>query len=138
MRNVTISTDTFAAIWSKRQPGEDSEDAILQRILGVTLSPGSETSAIGSQSGNGGGVVDSRNGVSFPEGFRIFRHYKGREFEAEARHGSWVRLDNGSRYPTLNQLNASIAAGAENVWNGNWKFRDDSGHILSIGALRKH
>lgn len=80
---------------------------------------------------------DLRNGVHFPEGFKIFRNYKGREYVAEARSGAWVRLDNRTSYPTLNQLNASIAAGAENVWNGNWKFRGDQGKAVSIGQLRR-
>lgn len=38
--------------------------------------------------------------------------------------------------PTLNQLNSSIAAGAENVWNGNWEYRAPDGTLHSIGELR--
>ncbi len=135
MRQINVSTDTFAGIWAARQPGEDSEDAILSRILGLERRP--DLLSVPTQPIDYGGVTDTRNNVSFPEGFRIFRHYKGREYQAEARQGSWVRLDNGQRFPTLNQLNASIAAGAENVWNGNWKFRDEGGRIRSIGTLRK-
>lgn len=37
MRRVEISTDVYAKIWSHRQPGEESEDQILARILGVRL-----------------------------------------------------------------------------------------------------
>ena len=33
MRDIRISTDTFAAIWSLRAPGENDEEAILSRIL---------------------------------------------------------------------------------------------------------
>jgi hypothetical protein len=135
VRQINVSTDTFAGIWAARSPGEESEDAILRRILGLKGSTGTEPLAPTPISF--GGVIDSRNGVSFEEGFRIFRHYKGREYEAEARQGVWVRLDDGQRFPTLNQLNASIAAGAENVWNGNWKFRDPEGRIKSIAVLRK-
>lgn len=135
MRQINISTDTFAGIWAARRPGEESEDAILRRILGVKAGRQSEPAL--PTSDRIGGVVDARNGVSFPEGFKIFRHYKGREYEAEARQGAWVRLDDDRRFPTLNQLNASIAAGAENVWNGNWKFRDQDGRIKSIATLRK-
>ena len=40
-------------------------------------------------------------------------------------------------YPTLNQLNASIATGAENIWNGNWKYRTEDGSIRSINDLRR-
>lgn len=136
MRSIHVSTDVFAAIWARRQSGEDSEDAILKREFGC-LSATNSNASVPDAAAQLGGVRDTRNGVRFPEGFRIFRNYKGREFIAEAKAGSWVRLDDGSSYPTLNQLNSSIAAGAENVWNGNWKFRDDTGKALSIGQLRR-
>jgi len=135
MRQITVSTDTFAGIWAARLAGEESEDAILRRLLRLKGAPSQGVPPPAPASV--GGVFDTRNGVSFAEGFKIFRLYKGQEYEAEARQGSWVRLDDGQRFPTLNQLNASIAAGAENVWNGNWKFRDQNGQIKSIAALRK-
>jgi hypothetical protein len=75
--------------------------------------------------------------VHFAEGFEIFRSYKRREFSARAQGGVWFRSDNNQTYPTLNQLNASIAAGAENVWNGNWKYRASDGSVRSIGDLRR-
>ena len=34
MKTISISTDTFAAIWAARKDGEDTEDAILSRLLG--------------------------------------------------------------------------------------------------------
>lgn len=45
--------------------------------------------------------------------------------------------DTGDHYPTLNQLNASIAAGAENIWNSTWKYRAEDGKICSINDLRR-
>lgn len=33
MRTIEISTDVFSLIWAARQPGEESEDQILLRIL---------------------------------------------------------------------------------------------------------
>lgn len=33
MRNIEISTHVFALIWSHRRPGEETEDAILERVL---------------------------------------------------------------------------------------------------------
>ena len=56
---------------------------------------------------------------------------------ARAADGTWLRPDVGKRYPTLNQLNESIAAGNENIWNGNWKYRADDGAIRSINELRR-
>ena len=135
MRPLNVSTVVFAAIWAKREAGEESEDAILRRLLGCPnegcAPQGDERVALGS------GVRDARNGVDFPEGFQIMRRYKGREFSAEARGGFWVRKDNGQQFPTINQLNASIAQGAENVWNGNWKYRASDGALRSIGTLRR-
>lgn len=35
MRTIDISTDVFSAIWKNRLAGEESEDAILRRLLQV-------------------------------------------------------------------------------------------------------
>ena len=131
-RTITISTDVFAALWAQRQNGEESEDAILRRILGCAKGSSGEP-----KEPNGGGVHDTRNDVYFPRGFSALRTYKRRQYEAIAQDGAWLRKDNGKRYPTLNQLNASIAAGAENIWNGNWKYRADDGSLRSINDLRR-
>ncbi|USA40049.1 hypothetical protein NCF86_02500 [Pelagerythrobacter marinus] len=34
MRTIEISTDVFSLIWAARQPGEETEDQILKRMLG--------------------------------------------------------------------------------------------------------
>lgn len=135
-RVITISTEVFAAIWAARKPGEESEEDVLRRVL--ELQPSGQAVATSTSSADApSGVHDARNGVHFPEGFEIFRTYKRREHSAHARSGAWVRSDNGERYVTLNQLNASIAAGNENVWNGNWKFRGPDGRAHSIAELRR-
>lgn len=134
-RSITVSTDVFAAIWAKRQEGEESEDAILRGVLGC---PKAEDDPVTTSSviNGSGGVYDTRNNVRFPRGFEIFRTYKRREYKAVAQDGAWLRKDTGNLYPTLNQLNDSIAAGPENVWNGNWKYRAEGGSIRSINDLR--
>lgn len=132
-RTISVSTDVFAAIWANRHYGEETEDAILRRVLGCTTVSDEAQPPLPQDPG---GVVDSRNGVTFPRGFEIFRIYKNREFKAVAEGGAWVRTDTGERFPTLNQLNHSIAAGNENVWNGNWKYRTEGGAIRSIDLLR--
>ena len=126
-----MSTSVYALIWANREKGEETEDAILGRLLGARPEPAASAAPVA-----GGGVIDGRSGVHFPEGFRIFRRYKGGDFAAVATAGQWRREDTGKLYPTLNQLNGSIAAGAENVWNGNWKFQDTDSLIKPIGALR--
>jgi hypothetical protein len=35
MRTIRVSTEVFATIWKARLPGENSEGAILARLLGV-------------------------------------------------------------------------------------------------------
>lgn len=38
MRMIEVGTDVFAKIWSHRLPGEETEDAILRRLLGTANS----------------------------------------------------------------------------------------------------
>jgi hypothetical protein len=132
-RTISISTEVFAAIWARRQPGQETEDAILRGVFGCDEAEAPLAVAVPAT----GGVHDMRNDVRFSEGFEILRTYKRREYSAKATAGVWVRSDNGKSYATLNQLNASIAAGAENVWNGNWKYRGPNGELRSIGELRR-
>ncbi|MHA6345372.1 hypothetical protein [Roseivivax sp. CAU 1761] len=135
-RTIPVSTDVFAAIWSHRQEGEETEDAILRRILECQPAPDTGTQAHTQTNDISEGFIDRRNNVTFPPGFTIFRTYKRKQFSAVAENGLWRRTDTGQTYDTLNRLNASIAAGNENVWNGNWKFQDSDGTIKSIAALR--
>ena len=134
-RSITVSTEVFAAIWGERQEGEETEDAILSRLLGCKMG-GNDPGGTADPSSSGG-VFDTRNNVRFPEGFEVFRTYKRREYRAEAQNGVWVRKDTGGQFPTLNQLNDSITAGPENVWNGNWKYRSEDGSMRSINNLRR-
>ncbi len=133
-RTIAISTDVFAAIWAQRQEGEETENTILRRVLGCNTT---EKHSAAELAAANGGVHDTRNGVHFPEGFRAVRIYKRKEYTAVATSGVWMREDTGARYPTLNQLNDTIAAGPENIWNGNWKYRDTDGSLRSINDLRR-
>jgi hypothetical protein len=135
-RNIIVSTPVFAAIWRQRQDGEETEDAILARLLKVS-NLDQDSQEIERPGAVNGGVYDSRNGVHFPRGFRAFRRYKRRDYEAIAGDGVWIRQDTGQTYATLNQLNDSIAAGPENVWNGNWKFHAADGTVQPLDALRR-
>lgn len=135
-RTISISTPVFAAIWAQRKDGEDSEDSVLARLLGVEQDRDASVNCASSAEG-GVGVYDNRNNVFFPQGFKAFRRYKRHDYEAVAGAGVWLRADTGETYPTLNQLNKSIAAGPENVWNGNWKFRAEDGALQPLDALRR-
>ena len=131
-RTITVSTGVFAAIWAQRQAGEDTEDAILSRILGC----GEGDAVTPEPAAKGEGLTDTRNGVHFPEGFEVFRTYKRRQYKAIVQGGLWVRPDTGGRFPNLNQLNQSIADGNENVWNGTWKYLGSDGTHRPIRDLR--
>ena len=134
-RMIQVSTDVYAKIWASREAGEETENAILGRLLGCPPSKASNGESVQSDTG---GVHDARNDVHFPEGFEITRTYRRKDYRAVASQGAWLRSDTGERFPTLNQLNESIAAGPENVWNGTWKYRDpSSGKLVSIDALRR-
>lgn len=131
-RTISVSTAVFAAIWAQRQAGEDTEDAILNRLLKC----GEPVPGPSKVTPKGHGITDGRSGVHFAEGFEVFRTYKRKHYTGVVEGGQWVRTDTGERFPTLNQLNQSIVDGNENVWNGNWKFLGSDGTQRSIAELR--
>src|SRR5438270_8332790 len=103
MRNVGLDTDGFAAIWAAREDGEESESEILRRVLKSAPKPTMVAkSDLTSQPKPSIGFHDRRNGVIFKPGFQIFRRYKGLSYKAHADNQSWIRADNGQRYPSLN------------------------------------
>jgi hypothetical protein len=118
MRSINVSPDVFAAIWSARKPGQDTEDAILRGVFKLPVAlPQSERDLATTV-----GFHDPRYGVKLPPDFEIFRTYKGKEFRARAIQGFWHW--NGTGYPSLNELNKAIGiAGPENAWKA-WFYRD--------------
>ena len=128
MRSIQISTPVFAAIWAARQDGEDTEDAVLARILSVT-----KPAPIASSGATG--FTDKRFGVNFPEGFTISRVFRGTAFQAVATAGSWKLQSTGLAYDSLSALGDAIKTGIENVWQ-NWYFTNGQGERLPIASLR--
>ncbi len=123
MKQIAVSADVFARIWAERQNGEDSENDILARIL-----PSAAAQEKGREPGNlteslDDGVRDVRSGTHFPEGFEIFRRFKGTDARAIASGGAWVLRASGARYASLNALSRGIGAGTENAWV-NWHYLD--------------
>lgn len=130
MKQISISTDVFAKIWSLREDGEESEDEVLRRVLSTiaaaqTVKSKNETD----------GFLDKRSGVVFSEGFEIFRTYKGVQYRALANKGTWKLLNNGSLHKSLNALNQAIVNGSENVW-ASWSYASTDGGTQRIGSLR--
>lgn len=129
MRTIEISLEVYAAIWGARRPGEANEDDILKRLLGI------ETSAKllddRSNSTVPVGYKDPRFNVEMPEGFEIFRVYKGIEYRAKATQGQFELASTGQRYRSLNQLSKAVSGNIENAWR-NWYFigRDGKRHLV--------
>ena len=88
MRTITVSTDVFATIWAKRRESEESEDAILRRLLGCPAADGPSRDAEAGRGSARDGVYDARNGVHFREGLEVFRVYKGTHYLAVAENGN--------------------------------------------------
>jgi hypothetical protein len=82
----------------------------------------------------GKGFTDGRFGVFFPEGFEIFRVFKGNEIKAVVRDSLWYRADINRVSNSLNQLSAQIGAPTENAWRG-WYYRQGDKSLL-IDTLR--
>lgn len=127
MRNIQVSTDVFQAIWSARKQGQDSEDAILRGVFGLESAKPERDMIVTV------GFHDPRYGVEIPQGFEIFRSFKGKTYRAQAIQGFWVL--NGTGYPTLNELNKSLGGGAENAWKA-WSYQDDKNRRRPLSDLR--
>jgi hypothetical protein len=131
MKSISVSTDVYAKIWSLRVVDEDSEDAVLRRVLKCPV-PNSELPS----TGTGVGFFDSRYNVQFKEGFMIFRTYKRLSFQATAKGGRWHLLNDGKSYESLNRLSKAIGVKTENAWV-NWNYADENGERIKISTLRK-
>jgi hypothetical protein len=134
MRSIAVSTDVFARVWSLREPGEDNEDAILKRILGLELSSNPLPVAPPGQH-SAGGLYDARYRATFHEGFEVFRIYRGTEYRARAVRGQWFIEGNDKAYGSLNELSRAIGARTENAWM-NWFFVDGLGQRRPVSDLR--
>ena len=130
MKTIGVSTAVFAKIWALRLPGEETEDAILRRVLKADLANVEPPMKSQEQ-----GITDERYGVEFPEGFEIFRTYKGKEYRARATHGRWLLLHNRATFRSLHKLSSAVVAGNENSWL-NWKYRRHDGSEELIDRLR--
>lgn len=140
MRTIQVSTDVYAKIWASRRDGEESEDAILRRHFGCEPRPfdsataAPELKAAPSVASNGG-VYAANVDVRFPEGFEIFRNYKGKAYKARATGGRWLLLNNNQTYPSLHKLSWAIVERHENSWT-NWKYKRSDGQTPFIDDLR--
>lgn len=137
MRALSVSTAVFAAIWAARKEGEETENQILERLLGInsaTLLSESEPLEQPNGADRGGIYMDTFD-IHFPEGFVIFRIYKGVRYEAVVKNGRWHLKNNSRNYPSLHKLSWAVVSGRENSWNS-WKYVDEEGRERLIDNLR--
>jgi len=132
MKSISISNSLFAAIWARATEDDSSEEDILRRLLSV---PSPETRKETGNSKHSAGLVDTRSGVTFPEGFKVFRNYKGTRYEAVVQDGQWYLNGNDEPVKSLNALSAAIGATTESAWKG-WRFERD-GEVHSVNVLRE-
>jgi hypothetical protein len=130
MRSISLETDTYAAVWADRQSGEETEDAIIRRKFGVKSAPVKPQAPVKI------GFRDPRFGIELPEGFEIFRTYKGTEYRAKAVNGQWILMSTGNMYPSLNQVSRAVTGKVENAWI-NWYFTAPDGKRRLVMGLRK-
>ncbi|HTT97855.1 MAG TPA: hypothetical protein VMF58_07375 [Rhizomicrobium sp.] len=80
------------------------------------------------------GFHDTRHGVSFPEGFEIFRVYLSKPYRAVATGGSW-HLNDGRKFQSLNQLSRAVGPTTENAWV-NWMYLNEKGLRRPLSDFR--
>jgi hypothetical protein len=139
MRPIMISTDVLAALWTRRKPSEESENDILARLLGLPRQPPVPDAALivrerGPRPPHAdGGIFNTNFRVKFPQGFEIFRTYKGKQHRAVVQASRWIM--DGRAYPSLFALSQMVSDSNENPWM-HWKYRDEDGAVRKIGDLR--
>jgi hypothetical protein len=131
-KQIDVETDVFAGIWAQHQPGEQDESAILRRILKI---PPIAAAPVKSSPSGTVGITDPRFDIKLPEGFEIFRIYKGVEHRAKAIDDGWLLASNGKTYPSINQLSRAVSGNVENAWR-NWYFMGSDGKRYLVEKLR--
>ncbi len=131
MQRLTVSDEVFSRLRALSQSAELSEDHILRHLL-----DGAPETATGNHPNRKAeDFEDATYGIIFPEGFEIFRIYKGRPYTARVVRGRW-QLDGDARpYDSLNQLSQAVIDGNENAWMF-WFTRRPDGTGKRIAELR--
>jgi hypothetical protein len=138
MKTIPVSNALYGAIWSRATEDDKSEEDILWRILRVQGEPAAALVPFQTYYPNPNeqtGFIDSRFGVRFPQGFKIFRTYKGQDYRATASNGRWDLEGHVTPYESLAALSAAVGAKTENAWTG-WRYMDEKGQAHFVDELR--
>ncbi|MGH6660971.1 MAG: hypothetical protein ACREB6_05500 [Rhodospirillales bacterium] len=130
--SVDLSPEVLKRLAALAGDGKRSADQVLRLLLGLpeTMPAGGAVAAEAAP-----GFEDTTYGVCFPEGFEIFRTYKGRPHRARVAQGRWRLEADGRAYDSLNQLSQAVIDGNENAWMF-WLFRGADGRPRRIAELR--
>lgn len=144
MQRLTVSDEVFFRLRALDQSGAQSEDQILRRLLDCApkqfaeAATGSHPNSPNREADAFEGFEDATYGIVFPEGFKIFRTYKGRPYTAHVVRGRWRLEDSGAHtpaYDSLNRLSQAVIDGNENAWMF-WYFKTPDGTPKRIAELR--
>jgi hypothetical protein len=136
VKTITVSNALYGAIWLRATEDDKSEEDILGRLLQSTeRSPSRITESIVESPRNQPGFFDVRSGVRFPQGFRIYRTFKGEDYTATASDGQWSLSGHLTPYDSVAALSAAIGAPTENAWFG-WRYDGKDGKPQFINELR--
>lgn len=135
MQDISLSEEVLSKLRALGRNNGLTEDQILRRLLGCPPSNDSVAAPAGEHD-EPRGFVDTTYGIVFPEGFEVFRTYKGRRYAARVVQGRW-RLDggDGGACDSLNQLSQAVIDGNENAWMF-WYFKAPDGTRKRIAELR--
>jgi hypothetical protein len=127
--SLGLSPEVLARIRALQGDDGRTADEVLRLLLGLPPAAAADAAKAAP------GFEDATYAVRFPEGFEIFRTYKGRPYGARVAGGRW-RLDaDGKAYDSLNQLSQAVIDGNENAWMF-WFYRDADGRPRRIARLR--
>ncbi|MBC8339651.1 MAG: hypothetical protein ISR51_05440 [Rhodospirillales bacterium] len=138
MPQLTISEDVMERLRAACRDGEADEAQTLRRLLGCPPEPASgSVTALSGPTATHGDFIDATYGVRFPEGFRIFRTYKGHAYAARVTGGRWVLEGGGpaGAFNSLNRLSQAVIDGNENAWMF-WFYQNADGQRRRISELR--
>lgn len=134
MKTISISNTLYGLLWAHSVESDKSEEDILRRLLTLHHKSAAIQPTIQAPMESTPGFTDSRSGTVFPQGFKIFRTYKGKRYSATASQGKWDLEGHLIAYGSLSALSAAVGAKTENAWLG-WKFERD-GVARLINELR--
>ena len=124
--SINIDLEIYRLIENKRESFDETQNEILRRLLGLA-------SPVKPIIDSGG--ISLRYSVFLPNGSRLKKVYKGKEYLAEVKDGYiWV---NGKRYPSPSAAAVAVTGSPVNGWRW-WEVkRPQDSEWISLDQLRE-